>query len=241
MPDLQVAWQMGRKLTRRRRQTQVLHRRYQSRPKSRPWSDEPGRGGRQSVSMTRTSTLLLTALLGGGLVAAGIAGCDGGSSASPNPSASGSAQRQQALAAGRNWVQCLRDHGVTRMPDATLDHDGYLQFGNDNYDWKRDLQTHKSAITACDSLHDALPPDANRPKQQYSADDLRKLAEYAKCIRAHGIPDFPDPDAQGMFDFTGTSLANGGNGPKQDAANDACKGVWSGSIEVNGGPGGGKK
>ena len=191
--------------------------------------------------MTKTSTVLLTVL-----VVAGLAGCDGGPSASANPTASASASRQQLLALGQQWVQCLRGHGLTRMPDAQLTQDGYLQFPPaGTYNWKEDLGKHRSIIDACQSIEDSYPPNAFRPKDQVSADDLRKLAEYAKCARAHGIPDFPDPDATGTFDVTGTSLAHGIPATVKNQVDQACQAIWSGKITMTGGSGdkngGGKK
>jgi len=188
--------------------------------------------------MTKTaSTVLLTVLL-----AAGLAGCSGhGSSGTPNPSASASAGRQQLLALGQQWVQCLRGHGLTRMPDAQLSPDGYLEFvRTSNYDWKQELVRHKSIIDACQSIEDSYPPNAFRPKVQFTADDLRKLAEYAKCVRAHGIPAFPDPNAAGEFDLSGTPLANGIPGAQRDQADQACKSIWSGDVKITGGSGGKK-
>jgi hypothetical protein len=192
--------------------------------------------------MTKTaSTVLLPRLLiGMVLLTAGLAGCDGGSSASPNASASASANRQQLLALGQQWVQCLRSHGLTRMPDAQLTQDGYLQFTPaGGYNWKEDLGKRRSIIDACKSIEDSYPPNAFRPKDQVSAEDLRKLTEYAKCARAHGIADFPDPDAAGTFDVTGTSLANNrvpANVKSQ--VDQACKSIWSGKITMTGGSGG---
>lgn len=184
--------------------------------------------------MTKTtSTVFLTALL-----AAGLAGCsaDGGAAA-PNPSAS-AAGRQQLLALGQEWVECLRGHGLTRMPDAQLTQDGYLSFAADrSYNWKEDLSKQKSIIDACQSIEDRYPPDAFRPKQQFSADDLRKLAEYAKCVRAHGIPAFPDPNQAGEFDLSGTPLAGGIPAQLRDQADQACKNIWSGDVKVTGGSG----
>ncbi|MFI5889735.1 hypothetical protein ACIA5D_06400 [Actinoplanes sp. NPDC051513] len=188
--------------------------------------------------MTKTaSTLLLTALL-----AAGLAGCSAaGSSASPNPSASASANRQQLLSLGQEWVQCLRDHGLTRMPDAQLSQDGYLQFvPQRDYNWKEDLGKHRSIIDACQPIEDRYPPNAFRPKQQYTADDLRKLAEYAKCVRANGLPAFPDPNKEGEFDLSGTALANGVPGQLRDQADQACKSIWSGDVKITGMTGGKK-
>ncbi|SCL34711.1 hypothetical protein GA0070624_5063 [Micromonospora rhizosphaerae] len=191
--------------------------------------------------MTRTtSTLFLTALLA---VCAGAAGCDPGRSASgaSSPSASASVSRQQLLALGQEWVQCLRDHGLTRMPDADLTPEGYLQFPPQNgYNWKADLHNRPQVIEACKSIEDRYPPSAFRPKEQVSAENLRKLAEYAKCIREHGIPEFPDPNAAGEFDLTGTSLANGVPPQQMNPAAQACRHIWSGDIRIQDN-GGGKK
>jgi hypothetical protein len=186
--------------------------------------------------------MLVAAFVTAGFAAAGLAGCGaGGSSGPPNPSASASADRQQLLALGQQWVQCLRGHGLTRTPDARLSADGYLEFvAQSGYDWKNDLRTHRSAIDACQAIEDRYPPDAFRPKAQYTADDLRKLAEFAKCIRAHGIPAFPDPNSQGEFDLSGTALAHGIPGPLRDQADRACKNVWSGDVKVTGDAGGKK-
>lgn len=193
--------------------------------------------------MTRTtSTVFLTALLAVG-AGAGVAGCDAGGPASgaSSPSASASVSRQQLLALGQEWVQCIRDHGMTRMPDAELSSEGYLQFPpGGGYNWKGDLRNHPAAIEACKSIEDRYPPTAFRPKQQLSAEDLRKLGEYAKCIREHGIPEFPDPNAAGVFDLSGTSLANGVPPRQMNPAAQACKQIWSGDVRIQDN-GGGKK
>lgn len=189
--------------------------------------------------MTRKlSTLLITALL-----AAGAAGCDpiGAGGGSPEPSASASANRQQLLALGQEWVRCMREKGMPRMPDAQLTPEGYLTFPNVNgYEWKADLRNHPGVIEACKSIEDRYPPNAFRPKEELSAEDLRKLAEYAKCVRQNGLPEFPDPNKDGEFDLTGTSLANGIPAARRDAADRACKHIWSGSVKVLDN-GGGKK
>ena len=181
--------------------------------------------------------MLLTALL-----AAGVAGCDtGGSGGSAGPSASASANSQQVLALGQEWVRCMRENGLTRMPDAQLSPEGYLQFPpQGGYEWKRDLAKHPGIIEACKSIEDRYPPSAFRPRQAVSAEDLRKLAEFAKCVRTNGLPEWPDPNAAGEFDLRGTSLANGISGRQSQALDEACKHIWSGDIKVRDN-GGGKK
>ncbi len=188
--------------------------------------------------MTRTkSTMVVIALL-----SAGVAACDaGGPARSAAPSASASANPQQLLALGQEWVRCMRDKGLTRMPDAQLSPEGYLQFPSQGgYEWKRDLANHPGIIEACKSIEDRYPPNAFRPKEAVTADDLRKLAEFAKCVRQNGLPAWPDPNAAGEFDLRGTSLANGISGRQSEALDRACKHIWSGSIKVRDN-GGGKK
>jgi hypothetical protein len=185
--------------------------------------------------MTRTTSIVLANLV----VAAGCllaAGCD--SASPPTASASPSANHQQLLALAQEWVDCLRGKGLTRMPDAELTQDGYLQFpAAQGYNWKEDLRKHRDILDACQPIEDRYPPNAFRPKEQYSAADLRKLAEYAACVRQHGIPEFPDPNSKGEFDVTGTSLANGMPDRLRDQADAACHHIWDGSVKVTGGSG----
>jgi hypothetical protein len=189
--------------------------------------------------MTKTKSTVLIMVL---LVAA-LAGCQaGGASGSPAPSASPTVSRQQLLALGQEWVQCLRGKGFPRMPDAQVSEEGYLNFPpQGGYNWKEDIGKHQDVIDACKPIEDKYPPNAFRPKEQLSADDLHKLAEYAKCFRAHGLPAWPDPDTDGSFNLEGTSLANGVPKALMDKATQACNSIWSGKLSVRNGAGGVKK
>jgi hypothetical protein len=50
---------------------------------------------------------------------------------------------------------------------------------------------------------------------------FRKELAYAQCMRAHGVPGFPDPNSNGIFD---TTVANRGDfhGPAFTSANKKC-------------------
>jgi hypothetical protein len=59
---------------------------------------------------------------------------------------------------------------------------------------------------------DWLPAEACRPlvhdwkiafadEKAMTPEDMTKLRDYARCMREHGLPDFPDPDEQGNFDL----------------------------------------
>jgi hypothetical protein len=80
-----------------------------------------------------------------------------------------------------------------------------------------------------------------------SAADKQKILAFAQCMRAHGLPDFPDP----TFDSNGggISINAGGasdldpNSPTFQAAQKACEsklpGKPGGGTTITGGPNGG--
>lgn len=62
--------------------------------------------------------------------------------------------------------------------------------------------------------------------------DYAKDVVYATCMRAHGLPSFPDPNAQGDFLFSNGPHGNGirPNSPSFISANKSCE-----HLEPNGG------
>ena len=191
-------------------------------------------------AMTRKGSTVLAALL----LTAAVAGCDlGGSPSSAQPSPSSSLGKQQIRAIAQEWVQCLRERGLTRMPDPNVADDGRVTYPGTGYDFKADFQRHPDIVQACKSIIDRIPESLRRRGSDLSADDIRKLTEFAKCVRSKGAPEFPDPNASGDFNLAGTPLANERPQVRMDRAFDACKGIWSGEIRLMDGvtKGGGKK
>jgi len=56
-----------------------------------------------------------------------------------------------------------------------------------------------------------------------------KALAYAKCVRSHGVPDFPDPDSSGGFDKTTVSHLAAGNARFQTATHTCAHLLPSGS------------
>jgi len=114
---------------------------------------------------------------GGGGVATAVGGNRAAATATPDPSAPAAdpAQRQ------RQFAQCMRDHGVD-VPDPEAGKGP--QAGAEV-----DKQAAQAALVACRPFMpdggDLSPP---------SATELDALRAFAVCLRAHGVPDFPDPD-----------------------------------------------
>ena len=159
---------------------------------SHPGRPEPRRGSHRRRAGP-LATGLTTARIAVGLIAAGLlaAACGGPaclgvanagptSSASPSASASGS-----ALA----YSQCMRAHGITKFPDPDSHGNLGLNAGPGTGIDPNSPQ-YKAADQACKHLMPA-------PNPSQAAQDRPALLRYARCMRAHGVTDFPDPDPQG--------------------------------------------
>ena len=174
---------------------------------SHPGRAEPRRGSRR-----RRAGPLAAGLIGVGLLAAacggpagpGVANAGPASSASPSASASGS-----ALA----YSRCMRAHGITKFPDPDSHGDIGINAGPGSGIDPNSPQF-KAADRACKPL---LPA----PNPSQAAKDRPKMLRYARCMRAHGIPDFPDPTGGG-FEFLPPAGFNP-HSPHVQAAQQACR------------------
>ena len=191
-----------------------------------------GHRGRRRARPRRAG-LLAAALACLALVAAACSSpAKTGTGAGP---AHGSA-RQSELAFSR----CMRAHGISDFPDPSS-HGGIALNGGPGSDLNPSSPLFKAANNACKPL---LPPQkALSPAQQAAA--RAQALRYARCMRAHGISDFPDPNARGGIAL---SPKPGGdlepNNPRFQAANQACQHYQpgkGGSFRTNtsGGSGGG--
>lgn len=123
-------------------------------------------------------------------------------------------------------VVCARAHGDPTMPDPTIDSHGQATF-------PPGTQKPSAATTqACQSIYDRLPASV----RGNNAPDIQMEIRFAQCMRAHGLPDWPDPNADGNFPLPADLISSGKSGPVWDrvkAGWDACKAFNpSGSISV---------
>jgi hypothetical protein len=179
---------------------------------------------RISATSATRGTLVLAASLA--LAGCGIAGVHPAASASPSTS------NTQILAIGRQYSQCVRDHGVVGFPDPLVNN-GQLSLpgptaGGPNP--KQMLQDNPQAQTACQAILDSLPATARQNQQPVTAADLQKLRQFAQCLRQNGIPEWPDPKSDGTFPIRGTALESEGKSPRMIAAMQACSQYWDKGI-----------
>jgi hypothetical protein len=139
----------------------------------------------KKLRITATHVLALAAL-----VVPLLAGCGGASRASaPRASAAG---ERPALAVLGELARCIRAHGLPDFPDPQVGSDGVARFPDSA------PRVPVATQQACRTIAAQIPPDytATAP---VSSSDLQRLLALARCLRAHGIPDWPDPNALGQF------------------------------------------
>jgi hypothetical protein len=145
------------------------------------------------------------------------------SSASGSSGQSSQARLQQAQQAAVRFAGCLRSHGVHNFPDPISPEDLKSSFAGIK------SPAIQSAATACRHLLGS----GGSPSQtagQRRAQTVAALA-FARCLRSHGFPQFPDPSSTG--ELTHRMLAAAGIDIHQPAvvhAADACVGVTHGLI-----------
>ena len=164
------------------------------------------------------------------LVALGLAGCGGqgpeekvataGGPASAGATP-GSSPTKDAYEAMLDHVKCMREQGVD-MPDPERDGEGISMMVPEG--------TPKEKVDAAmEKCRKYLPNGGAPPKANPEA--LEKARQMSKCMREHGLPDFPDPDENGGIRINGDSGLDP-NDPKFKEAEKAC-GMHGGTKKLS--------
>lgn len=135
------------------------------------------------------------------------------SSAAAGDISAGAPPNSQSLeAAGVKFARCMRAHGISNFADPTNGGELTIPPGDKN------SPAFESASNACKSL---LPGGAGGagPTGQKSDMSHAQELQLAKCIRAHGVPNFPDPNASGVIPQSGINP----NSPAMKTALQKCQ------------------
>ena len=112
------------------------------------------------------------------------------------------------------YAKCIRSHGVPNFPDPVQTPSGHYGYRTSGID--PSSAAFQGALQACRTL----PSPWNTTGQQLSSAEQQAWLTWAQCIRAHGVPDFPDPT------FSGSEVHEPGvasSTPQLQSAMDACK------------------
>jgi hypothetical protein len=166
---------------------------------------------------------LLTLVLAGLAFGVIASGCDASSSegvAQADTTTTTEATTSSGSGDPVAYAACMRRNGVPQFPDPETN--GRLRFSDGRLEVPKDLvrsPRFRAAENACTRLLPTLP----RPNTRQLAEALRLGVRYAACMRAHGVPSFPDPsaNAQGGIEFD----YHAPDSPRLLAAERACIGL----------------
>lgn len=158
-----------------------------------------------------TTPWLLTAVLVMVLAACGQGAGTGNATSSPSTD-----PRDTALL----YAQCMRTNGVPDFPDP--DANGRFSLGHGEGGVDQDDPTFRATAEKCR----ALAPGGEH-EQFGDPAFVEQMREFSQCMRDNGLPDFPDPDADGRLRGAGHEAG----GPTYEAAFAACRDKLPGGGE----------
>jgi hypothetical protein len=157
-----------------------------------------------------------------------VAGCGGGSSnlgvanagtTKTSTSAASAPSSAAARQSGLLYSRCMRAHGVPDFPDSAVS----VTDGQVEIHIPRNIKREASLLSASQACQRDLPVSSGTPAKHRN---IQADLKFAKCMRSHGITDFPDPMPGGGFNISGNT-----DSPQFEAAAKACQ--WT-AIHWNG-------
>jgi hypothetical protein len=131
----------------------------------------------------RRAVAVAAALAGVALLAAA---CGGGSAPATATSAAQGGSTTTGNADEMPYTQCMRAHGVPNFPDPNAQGKPFTAQSLQQAGIGGNSPQFQAASQAC--AHLMVPPSPAQLAQMTS-----EMVRYAACMRAHGVPDFPDP------------------------------------------------
>jgi len=125
-------------------------------------------------------------------------------------SGNGASKKSAAVEAGKRYAQCMRDNALPNFPDP----DANGEFRGIGHEQSNDPKF-QAAVEKCRDL-------APAGQHEKFGDPIftAQVRAYSKCMRANGVPDFPDPDPDGRLRGQGHEPQND---PNYRAAAETCR------------------
>jgi hypothetical protein len=141
----------------------------------------------------------------------------------PSVTSAGGASYSAAL----TYARCMRKNGVPDFPDPNSQGD-FLVHGGPGSDLGPGSPQFAAAQKACQKLL----PGGGQPSAAAQAQHLAQALKFSQCMRSHGVPDFPDPTAQGGRISISIKAGRGSDlnpsSPQFQAAQKACQNILPG-------------
>jgi hypothetical protein len=142
------------------------------------------------------------------------------------------------------WAACMRSHGDPNQVDPTIDANKVIHI---TFTGSGPVSLGKGANDPC-SPYLTAASTALRGGKPLPKPDPAKLEKFSQCMRAHGIPDFPDPSDGGLSIQSNAGSDLNPRNPTFQSASKLCAKKYNvpalgggtpppGAIEATGGPG----
>jgi hypothetical protein len=173
-------------------------------------ASEPGRRDMTTTCRRPGGLAVLVAA-----AAIGLAACSGSPSTPQvaslgSSSGNGSGSSTTAPSAGNptqvldEWAACIRRHGDPNQADPTIDANKDIEITMNNVPQALSSEVHGSTGPCSNYLLAAETAlRGGQPSPTYNPVTAVKFSE---CMRANGVPNYPDPSANGETNFRGTGV-----------------------------------
>jgi hypothetical protein len=157
--------------------------------------------------------------------------------ASKGQSATPASGRSADLTAELALTQCMRSHGLPNFPDPDASGGFSLSTSpNGNGDIDIDSSQVQTAYAACRHLLPGGGPSLatlQQDAQQKLQQALPAMLKVARCMRSHGVPNFPDPPANGQAPVLPKETGINPQSPQFQAAVRACQHLAPGTLHFH--------
>jgi hypothetical protein len=129
------------------------------------------------------------------------------------------------------FAECMRSNGVSQFPDPGASGKFTIDAVVNGSALDPNAPAFKRAISACKDLE---PAGFTGPK--VTRHQMTARLRFARCIRANGVPDFPDPTPSGpLVDTNRIPSSNSPGGMSAlNAAMHTCGAIYSGELGLRG-------
>ncbi len=163
-----------------------------------------------------------------------LAGC-GSSNNKDSPGAAGQSA-QSFVADAYRYSACMRSHGVPSFPDPHVVTSSPGKQAIGIHPLPQSIVSSPQFKAAQEACKGIMPgPESGSPKQRSEQDraHAQVALDFARCLRSHGVPNFPDPTAQGQLTLEMVHAAGVDvQAPSFLTAAKACVGVTHGAITM---------
>jgi len=165
---------------------------------------------------------VLAAACTSGSAGPGVASVDSTTTTTATATASQGGSKAVNYADAVDYAGCMRTHGIVNFPDP--DSNGDFLFKGGTVHGARGVDPNSSQFVAANKACHHLLPNGGQMTAAEQQQALTQALKFARCMRDHGVPNFPDPKlSNGGLSINLSKTGLKPNSPLLQAAMTACQ------------------